>query len=171
MSARIYSMLILLLLTALLASAENPQQTGIITGSVVLPPQQEISGPVQVILLSRDYADLWINEVQKRLDRYWQQFQPAFRYRKETFTELSKQAHKEATNYVVTRMQRDSSANISEYLMQTSADGKFEFKNIPFGEYKVLAVGKIGNQDVMWHEFIDVRSAIPHFLELKKRVP
>jgi hypothetical protein len=164
-------MLMLLLLTTLLASAENPQQTGIITGSVVLPPQQEISGPVQVILLSRDYSDLWVNEVQKRLDRYWQQFQPAFRYRKETFTELSKQAHKEATNYVVTRMQRDSSGNISEYLMQTSADGKFEFKNIPFGEYKVLAVGKIGNQDVMWHEFIDVRSAIPHFLELKKRVP
>jgi hypothetical protein len=164
-------MLTLLLLTTLLASAENPQQTGIITGSVVLPPQQEISGPVQVILLSRDYSDLWVNEVQKRLDRYWQQFQPAFKYRKETFTELSKQAHKEATNYVVTRMQRDSSGNISEYLIQTSADGKFEFKNIPFGEYKVLAVGKIGNQDVMWHEFIDVRSAIPHFLELKKRVP
>jgi hypothetical protein len=164
-------MLTALLLSALLASAEKPQQTGIITGTVVLPPQQEISEPVRVILLSPDYADLWVNEVQKRLDRYWQQFQPAFRYRKESFTELSRQAHKEATNYVLNRMQRDASSNISEYLMQTSTDGKFEFKNIPFGEYKVLAIGKIGNQDVMWHEVIDVRSAIPHFLELKKRVP
>src|SRR5215813_2733600 len=162
-------MLTALLLSALLASAEKPQQTGIITGSVVLPPQQEISEPVQVILLPPDYADLWVNEVQKRLDRYWQQFQPAFKYRKESFTELSKQAHREATNYVLTRMQRDS--NISRYLMQTSTDGKFEFKNIPFGEYKVLALGKIGNQEVIWHEFIDVRSDIPHFLELKKRVP
>jgi len=158
-------MLTVLLLSALLASATKPQQTGIITGSVVLPPQQEISEPVRVLLLSPDYADLWVSEVQKRLDRYWQQFQPAFRYRKESFTELSRQAHREATNYVLNRMQSDSSANISEYLMQTSADGKFEFKNI------FLAVGKIGNQDVMWHEFIDVRSAIPHFLELKKRVP
>src|SRR5215510_15806923 len=121
-------MLTALLLSALLASAEKPQQTGIITGSVVLPPQQEISQPVQVILLSPDYADLWVNEVQKRLDRYWQQFQPAFRYRKESFTELSKQAHKEATNYVLTRMQCDLSGNVADYLMQTSADGKFEFK-------------------------------------------
>src|SRR5215813_2474385 len=164
-------MLKLLLLTALLASAEKPQQTGIITGSVILPPQQEISEPVQVILLSPAYADLWVNEVQKRLDRYWQQFQPAFRSRKESFIELSKQAHKEATSYVVTRMQRDSAGNISEYVRRTSTDGKFEFKNLPFGEYKVLALGKIGNQDVIWHEFIDVRSDIPHFLELKKRVP
>jgi len=164
-------MLTVLLLSALLASATKPQQTGIITGSVVLPPQQEISEPVRVLLLSPDYADLWVSEVQKRLDRYWQQFQPAFRYRKESFTELSRQAHKEATNYVLNRMKRDASGNISEYLMQTSTDGKFEFKNIPFGEYKVLAIGNIGNQDVMWHEFIDVRSAIPHFLELKKRVP
>ena len=162
-------MLKVLLVTALLVSAEKPQQTGIITGSVVLPLQQAISEPVQVILLSPAYADLWVNEVQKRLDRYWQQFQPAFRYRKESFSELSKQAHKEATNYVVTRMQRDSSSNA--YLMQTSPDGKFEFKNIPFGEYKVLAVGKIGNQDVMWHEFIDVRTPVPHFLELKKLLP
>ena len=165
------SMLKFLLLTALLASAEKPQQTGIITGTVVLPSQQEISEPLQVILLSPAYAEIWVNEVQKRLDRYWQQFQPAFKYRKESFTELSKQAHREATNYVLTRMQRDPSSNISRYLMQTSTDGKFEFKNIPFGEYKVLALGKIGNQEVIWHEFIDVRSDIPHFLELKKRVP
>jgi len=164
-------MLKLLLATALLVSAERPQQTGIITGSVVLPPQQEISEPVQVILLSPVYSDLWVNEVQKRLDRYWQQFQPAFRYRKESFTELSKQAHKEATSYVVNRMQRDSAGNISEYVRRISADGKFEFKNVPFGEYKVLAVGKVGNQDVIWHEFVDVRSAVPHFLELKKSIP
>src|SRR5215813_15500962 len=117
-------MLTALLMTALLVSAEKPQQTGIITGSVVLPPQQEISEPVQVILLSPAYADLWVNEVQKRLDRYWQQFQPAFRSRKESFIELSKQAHKEATNYVLNRMQRDSSGSISNYLMQTSTDGK-----------------------------------------------
>jgi hypothetical protein len=55
--------------------------------------------------------------------------------------------------------------------MKTSENGKFEFKNIPFGEYKILAFGKIGDQDVIWHEFIDVRSSIPRFLELKTRVP
>ncbi len=149
------------------------QQTTIITGTVVAPPQQQVSHPVQVILLSPHYLDLWNGEVQKRLDLYWQQYLPTFRDRKELFAEFSKQAHRDATNYVVTRMRRDASnkVSVSDYVMETSVDGKFEFKNVPFGEYKVLAFGRIGNQDVIWQEFIDVRSTIPHFLELKKRVP
>src|SRR5262245_32798419 len=158
-----------LLLTAVLLFAQDQQQTGIITGAVVIP-QQEISQPLQVILLSPDYADLWTSEVQKRLDRYWQQFQSTFRFRKEVFLEMSQRAHQEATNYVVTRMRRQAN-NTSELLTQTSRNGRFEFKNIPFGEYKVLAFGKIGDQEVLWHEFIDVRSSIPRFLELKNRVP
>jgi hypothetical protein len=68
-------------------------------------------------------------------------------------------------------MQRDPSSNVSDYLMEISSGGKFEFRNIPFGEYKILALGKIGNQDVLWQDFVDVRSAIPHFLELTKRIP
>jgi hypothetical protein len=163
-------MLSVLLLTAVLLFAEDPQQTGIVTGAVVVP-QQEISQPLQVILLSPDYTDLWTSEVQKRLDRYWQQFQTTFRYRKEFFLEMSQRAHQEATNYVVSRMRRAAASNTSELLMQTSRNGRFEFKNIPFGEYKVLAFGKVGDQEVMWHEFIDVRSSIPRFLELKNRVP
>jgi len=163
-------MLSALTLTAFLLFAEGPQQTGIITGAVVIP-EHEISQPLQVVLLSPDYEDLWTSEVQKRLDRYWQQFQPTFRYRKEFFLEISPRAHREATNYVLMRMRRDAASTSSELLTQTSDNGKFEFKNIPFGEYKVLAFGKIGDQDVMWHESIEVRSSIPRFLELKKRVP
>ena len=68
-------------------------------------------------------------------------------------------------------MRRDPATDISHYLKETSADGTFEFTNVPFGEYKVLAVGRVGDQEVMWQEFVDVRDAIPHFLEVKKRVP
>lgn len=157
-------------IAAMLLVGQAPQQTGIITGTVV-GPAQEISQPLQVLLLAPRYMDLWNSEVQKRLDLYWQQFQPTFRNRKEFFSEFSKQAHKDATNYVLSRMRRDPSSKVSEYLRETSADGRFEFKDIPFGEYKILALGKIGGLDVMWQEFVDVRSAIPHFLELKKRVP
>ena len=159
------------MLAGVLLFTESPPETGIITGTVVVSPQQTISQPLQVILLSPDYVDLWISEVQKRLDRYWQEFQPTFGHKKELFLEMSQRAHQDATNYVLMRMRRNSNSHIPESLMQTSKNGKFEFKNIPFGEYKVLAFGKIGNQDVIWHEFIDVRSSIPRFLELKTRVP
>jgi len=164
-------MLNAVIIAAILLLGQNAERTGIIAGSVIASPSEHISKPIQVILLPPRYSDLWNSEVQKRLDMYWQQFQPTFRSRKELFTEFSRQAHRDATNYVVTRMRRDTAGNISPYLLETSVDGKFEFKNIPFGEYKVLALGKIGNQDVIWQEFVDIRSNIPHFLELNKRVP
>jgi hypothetical protein len=147
------------------------QSSTMISGSIVAPPQQQILQPVQVILLPPRYADLWNTEVQKRLDVYWQQFQPTLRDRKEFFAEFSKRAHRDATVYVLTRMQFDLSNKFSDYLIEMPPSGRFEFKNVPFGEYNILAIAKIGNQDVMWHELVDVRSPIPLFLELKKRIP
>jgi hypothetical protein len=158
-------MLSLLLAAALLLTSQESHETGVLTGLVV-PPQ-----PAQVILLPSDYVDLWSSEVQRRLDLYWQQYQVALRTRKEMFSELSRQAHKDATNFVISRMRRDPSSRISEYVVETTGDGKFEFKNLPFGEYKILAMSKNGNQDLIWEESLDVRSPIPHFLELKKRIP
>jgi hypothetical protein len=160
-----------IMLMAALTLAGQHAETAIIAGSIVAPPEQAIRQPVQVILLPPRYAHLWNSEVQKRLDVYWQQYLPTFRNNKELFSEFSKLAHKDATTYVLTRMRADPVGRFSDYQMETSFNGRFEFKNVPIGEYKILALGKIGNQDIIWHEFVDVRSAIPHFLELNKRVP
>jgi hypothetical protein len=164
-------MLKALVVAAVLLVAQKPESTSLITGTVVLPPLQKPSRPVQVILLSSQYMNLWNSDVQKRLDVYWETYKPAFASQKDFFFEISKQAHREATNYVLTRMRRDPSSNLADYLKETSPDGTFEFKNVPFGEYKVLAIGRIGDQDVMWQEFVDVRSSVPQFVEMKKRVP
>ena len=72
-------------IAAVLFVAQKQQETAIITGAVVTASDQEISQPLQVILLSPRYLDLWNSEVQKRLDWYWQQFQPTFRNQKEYF--------------------------------------------------------------------------------------
>ena len=169
-----------MLFAAMLLAPQQPQtaakpaeseETGIIAGAVIAPSQPTMSQPVQVILLPPRYMNLWNSDVQKRLDVYWERYKPAFAVQKEMFFEVSRMAHKEATNYVVTRMRRDAPGNVSDYLKEASPDGKFEFKNVPFGEYKVLAVGKAGDKDLLWHESIDVRSPIPQFLELKKRLP
>ena len=153
-----------LLMAALLLITQEPQQTGVVAGSVV-PPE-----PVHVILLGPGYVDLWANELQRRLDLYWQQYQVAFGTRKELFSQFARQAHRDATNYVFTRMQLDLSGKASSYIMETSTDGKFEFKNLPFGEYKILAFAK-NNQELIWQESVDVRTPIPYFLELRKRIP
>jgi hypothetical protein len=163
-------MLKVALVAAMLVLGPQPQ-TGIITGSVAVPSQQQLSGPVRVILLSAHYMNLWNSDVQKRLDVYWETYKPAFAARRDFFSEVSKQAHREATNYVLTRMRRDTTGNVSNYLKETPADGTFVFTNLPFGEYKLLAIGRIGDQDVMWQEFVDLRTPVPQFVEMKKRVP
>ena len=160
-----------LLVAAVLLAPQKPQTTGIIAGTVVLPEEQTATGPVQVVLLSPRYTDLWDSELQKRLDAYWERYKPAFAQNKEYFLEISRIAYKEAIDFIVTRMRRDAANNVSEYVHEASSDGKFEFRNIPFGDYKILAVVTTQTQDVIWQDSVAVRTPIPQFLELKKRLP
>jgi len=160
-----------LFLAVFLLLGQQRQGTGTIAGTIAVPPPHRISAPVQVILLPPQYSDLWSSDVQKRLDVYWERYKPAFARQKEFFLEVSKQARKEATNYIIRRMRRDSSSNLSDYLKEASPDGNFEFTNVPYGEYKVLAIGKIGSEDIIWQESVYVRSPIPQFLQLKKTIP
>jgi hypothetical protein len=150
---------------------QQPQVSGTIAGTVPALPSQKLPAPIQVILLSAEYSDLWNSDVQKRLDVYWERYKPAFARQKEFFYQVSKQAQREATNYIVRRMRRDTSTNSADYVKEASSDGSFEFRNIPYGEYKVLAIGKIAGDDVMWQESVDVRTPIPQFLRLKKINP
>src|SRR5215467_12146312 len=158
------------LLAGMLLLGQNPQPTGVIAGAVVAQQQKKVIQPVQVILLSSRYANLWNSDVQKRLDVYWETYKPAFAAKKDSFLEASKQAHRDATNYIVRRMRQDPNSNAADYLKETSAEGTFEFKNVPFDEYKVLAIGKIGNEDIIWQQSVEVRNSIPQFLELNKPI-
>lgn len=162
-----------LLAAALLFVQTQPPagQTGVIAGTVTVPSDRPLSQPLQIILLSPRYTNLWDTDVQKRLDMYWERYKPAFAQNKEFFIEISRRAQIEALDYVIARMRRDPSSNVSEYVKEAGAGGKFEFKSVPFGEYKILAIGKAQNLDLVWQESVDVRTAIPQFLELKKPLP
>ena len=149
---------------------EKADEIGIIAGKVDPPAQSKVSQPVQVILLSPKYTELWSSDVQKQLDVYWERYKPAFAQNKEFFLEVSRMAYKDAMNNVIARMRRDLRTNISDFLQDTSSEGKFEFKHVPFGEYKILAAGQVSGHDVFWQDSVDVRSPIPQFLELKNRL-
>jgi hypothetical protein len=145
--------------------------TGIISGIVVAPAQTSLPQPLLIVLLPPKYADLWNSDVQRRLDGYWERFKPAFAQQKDIFVEATRIAYLESTQSVVARMRRDIPDRISDFIQQSSPEGRFEFKNVPMDEYYVLAVGQTDGRDLIWQELIDVRSAIPQFLQLKKMVP
>ncbi len=166
-------MLNTLLIGGLLIFAQEAQtaRMGVIAGSVAVPMDRQLSQPVQVVLLTTQYSTLWDTDVQKRLDSYWERYKPAFIQNKEFFLEVSRRAQIEALDYVIGRMRRDQPAVLSEYVRQASTEGKFEFKSIPFGEYKILAVGRAQNLDLIWQHTVDIRNPIPQFLELKNPLP
>jgi hypothetical protein len=165
--------LLLLAISIFVQSQEpaKPVETGIIAGSVTAPPDQTITEPVQVILLSAEYSNLFSRDLQLRLDTYWERYKPAFTQKKEFFFEIARMAHRDALQSVILRMRRDMRNDISGFVRATSNDGKFEFTNVPLGEYRIFAVGKIGPQDVIWTDTFEIKNSIPQFLELKNRLP
>jgi hypothetical protein len=165
-----------LLIVTLLVLGQKPEvpkppEFGIIAGSVIAPAQAKISQPLQVVLLAPQYVDMWNRDVQQRLDVYWERYKPAFAQKKELFFELSKNAYQESLQFVLGRMSRDLGTRLATYRGQSTADGKFEFKDIPVGEYKVVAIGRAGDQTYIWQESTEITSSIPQFLQLKNRVP
>jgi hypothetical protein len=165
-------MLKFLVVTALLFTQQNPavNDIGIIAGTVDTTAQQHISQPLQVVLLSSRYTELWNSDVQKQLDVYWERYKPAFAQNKEYFFEVSRKAYKDAMINVVARMRRDLRTNVADFIQEATPEGKFEFKHVPFGEYKILVTGQVEGQDVFWQDTVDVHSPVPQFLQLKKRL-
>src|SRR5262245_29881404 len=97
----------------LMLAAQNPAETkselGIIVGALTPGPESQQSA--RVVLLPPPYATLWVSDVQKRLDVYWERYKTAFAQRKEFFLEISTMAHRDALQFALARMQRDTRLN------------------------------------------------------------
>jgi hypothetical protein len=163
--------ILLLMALSLQTPAAVPAELGIIAGSITPSVESPAAEPVRVVLLSPQYANLWVSDVQKRLDVYWERYKPAFVQKKEFFLEVSKMAHRDALEYVIGRMQSDSRIHALDFIQTTGSGGKFEFKDLPLGEYRVVAIGKVGAEDVLWQEAVDLTGSIPQFVRLKKLIP
>jgi len=156
-----------LLLLVTLAQTPNakPVELGIIAGTI--SPSHES----KVILLTPQYAALWTSDVQKRLDMYWERYKPAFAAKKEFFFEVSKMAQRDSLDFVLSRMQHDPRLQSSSFIKNTGSDGKFEFKDVPVGEYKVIALTKSGADEDLLQESVEVTGSVPQFVRLKKDTP
>ncbi len=152
---------------------EAPKEpvVGIIAGNIVAPEKMTISQPIQVVLLNPQYAALWNTKLQEQLDAYWERYKPAFVQNKDLFFEVSRMAYDDSLRFVLARMTRDLGPNLKNYREASTPDGKFEFKNLPLGDYKIVAYGRVGDQQYIWQESIEVTGSLPQFLQLKKRVP
>jgi hypothetical protein len=155
----------------LVGQAEKVPQSGIIVGTVKPPQPMAISAPVQVVLLSPEYVELWEADVQKRLDTYWERYKSAFAQKKEYFTEISRMAYLDSIQFVVNRMRRDLPEGFSAFVQFSSTEGRFEFKGIPLGRYKVFAVGRADGQQLIWQDSVELSDPLPQFIDLHTPIP
>jgi hypothetical protein len=144
-------------------------QSSTISGTLVSPPGSSTPQSVQVVLLPSEYANMFNAEAQRRIDRYWDTYKPEFAERKETFSRAFAAAYLEAIDIVMSRMRSDGKTN-SGSLIRTATGGQFEFRGVPAGDYKIVAMGSIQAVNYVWTESLQVTSGTI-FLQMKNRVP
>ena len=164
---------LLLLLAVSLQGPPGPQpELGIIAGVIAPSTEEQPPESVRVVLLSPQYATLWVSDVQKRLDMYWERYKPAFAQKKEFFFEVSRMAYRDSLEFVVNRMQRDTRIQITNFVQ--TARLRTESSNSRtslWANTEIVALGKVGGEDMLWQESVDVTGSVPQFIRLKKIVP
>jgi hypothetical protein len=165
-----------LLLAAFLVLAQKPDtakelEFGTITGHVIAPEKMAIRQPLQVVLIPEPYRLMWNQKLQQEVDTFWERYKPTLVQKKEFIFELYRTACQDTLQFVLARMSRDLGSGLTRYRGGTTPDGRFEFKNLPFSDYKVVAYGTVGGQIYFWTDSVELSNTAPQFLTMTKHVP
>jgi hypothetical protein len=152
-------------------ASPKPSELGIIAGKVVAPEKTTLKPPIQIFLMPPPYAAQWNQKLQEQLDLYWERYKPAFLQKKELFFEVSKMAYQDTLQVILARMSRDLGPALKNYEANSTPDGRFQFKNLPLGDYRVVAYGRAGEQTYYWMGSVNLTDSIPQFVQLKQHVP
>src|SRR5436190_9910365 len=113
--------------------------TGTIKGIIAPPSNVKIPRTIQVVVFSGDYVNLYLAEVQKRVDNYWEGNRELFIQDKEAFVHFRERAQAQAMESTLDRMRFDDPNNIAKFVHNTT-NNTFEFHAVPLGECKVVAL-------------------------------
>ena len=146
-------------------------QSTSISGSIALPPGAAPPPVARAVLLPFEYANLFNAQAQIRLDNYWEDFKASgmAQRRKELFIQFMPLAYSSALEVALSQMRRDTKINAAN-LIRTAAQGEFEFRGVPPGEYKLIVTANLKGTDHVWMETLQVESA-PVVVHIKNRVP
>src|SRR3954463_9726690 len=139
------------MLLPFLLSAVLALPTGTIKGSIAPPNNVRITKPIQVVVFSGDYVNLYLAELQKRIDNYWEQYRGLFIQDKEAFLHFRERAQVQALESTLNQMRLDDPNNIAKFVHNTT-NNTFEFHAVPQGECKIVALVSIGGEDFIWSD-------------------
>lgn len=145
-------------------------QFGTIQGRIAPPETVHITKPVQVAVFSGEYVDFYLAEVQKRLDNFWEEYKIAFIQNKEAFLLFRERAQRQAMDVALSRMKTENPGSAARFV-QTTANDSFDFRAVPQGECKIVALVTIGGQEFIWSQSVILTGATPAFVTLKPTTP
>jgi hypothetical protein len=154
------------MLLPFLLSAVLALPTGTIKGSVAPPENVRIPKSVQVVVFSGNYVNLYLAEVQKRVDNYWEEFRRLFIQDKEAFLHFRERAQAQAMETTLDRMRFDNTDSIAKFV-HTTSNNTFEFHAVPLGECKIVALVTIGGEDFVWSDSVILKDETPAIVILK----
>ena len=154
------------MLLPFLLSAVLALPTGTIKGSIAPPENVKITRPVQVVVFSGGYVNLYLAEVQKRVDNYWEEYRQLFIQDKEAFLHFRERAQVQALEVTLNRMRFDDPDSVAKFVHNTT-NNTFEFHAVPQGECKIVALVTIGPEDFIWSDSVILKDETPAFVLLK----
>ena len=144
-------------------------QTGTVIG-LVKTPSGKPAQAARVVLLPPNYTDLWNRQVQQRLDSYWEEYKPDLLANKARVPDIYRMAHSQSLRYVINTMQHELGEDASKYIKETTSNGQFEFRSVPFGTYQLLVQAMTDGESITWSRIVDVDLNVPIFVDLGKPI-
>jgi hypothetical protein len=146
------------------------QSLGAIRGHVSVPDIGKPFDSVQAVLMPPEWALMWRGDAQRRLDAYSQTYKRAIAQDPGIFRDISRISYREATSYVLARMQGTLGERFREWVREVTPEGRFEYTGIPPGDYNVVVLARDGNRGMIWIENLSVTGSVPEILEVENRV-
>lgn len=154
------------MLLPLLLSTVLVLSTGTIKGSIAPPDNVRIAKPVQVVVFSGVYVNLYLAEVQKRVDNYWEDYRGLFIQDKQAFLHFRERAQVQALESTLNRMRSDDPESMTKFV-HTTTNNSFEFHAVPQGECKIVALVTIGGEEFIWSDSVILKGETSEFVLLK----
>src|SRR5262245_12825816 len=91
-----------------------------ISGRISVPENLRVTKPIQVVLLTAPYTEVYSTELQKRIDSYWEDYRTAFIQDKDAFVLFRERAKRQALESALTRMREDDTLKAGSRIVNTT---------------------------------------------------
>ena len=152
------------------SAPESQSERGTIAGHVSVPSDAKLTGPLQVLLMAPRWTTMWNADLQKRIDAYFERYRAAFVENPEFFTEVSKMAYRDSIIFTISRMQQELGPELESVVKEADENGRFEFTGVALGEYRIVVIGQQERGSLLLSESLEIRSALPQFIEIRTRI-